>query len=272
MTDSSTLAKKPKGESQGVQSAETVLLILSSFIGDEKTPMLKTIAERTNMHPAKVHRYLVSLVRSGYVEQDKLTNRYRLGPAALRLAFAAMNAIDVIRIARPMMAGFCQRVEESLVLGVWNAGGPTIAIKESLPGLLTMAIGEGARLPVIRSSVGAVFAAYMPRDRIQPIIDAELDEIKSRPNLSSPRSEAEVEAMLAEIRERGFARTTGGFNPTAHSFAAPVFDGANDIVAVLSAVGPAGQFNSDWDSPTASSLLACSGEISKALGHTPKSF
>src|SRR5271170_7861312 len=69
--------------SHGVQSAETVLDVLSAFVGAPPMPMLKHLAERTGMHPAKVHRYLVSLVRRGYVEQDETTSRYRLGPASL---------------------------------------------------------------------------------------------------------------------------------------------------------------------------------------------
>lgn len=254
--------------SHGVQSAETVLEILSSFIGTEKSPMLKTISKRTNMHPAKVHRYLVSLVRSGYVEQDKFTNRYGLGAAALRLAFAAINAIDVLRVARPMMAGFCQRVGESLVLAVWNDGGPTIAVKESLPGLLTVTVGEGARLPLLKSSIGAVFGAYMPGERIQPLIDNELAQIQADPGSTFPRTQADVHELFATVQSRGLGRTRGEMNPLTHSFAAPIFDGSGEIVGVLAAVGAAGQFNSEWGSPTAASLLACANEVSRTLGHS----
>lgn len=251
----------------GVQSAETVLQILSAFVGADPMPMLKTLAERTQMHPAKVHRYLVSLCRAGYVDQDPATSRYRLGPASLRLAFAAMDAIDAIRIAKPMMAGFCQRLQESVVLAVWNADGPTIAVKESLPGLLTMAATEGYRLPVVRSSVGSVFGTWLPREKTQPFIESDLAHIATDPAVKFPRSEADVEEMFAEIRRRGLARTQGEFNPGTHSFAAPVFDASGQIAAVLCAIGPAGQFNSAWESPTAKTLLACASDVSRALGH-----
>src|SRR5882757_1720987 len=135
LSGGSTGRPEKKMGAHGVQSAETLLTVLSAFVGAEPTPMLKTLAERTEMHPAKVHRYLVSLSRAGYVEQDEMTSRYRLGPAALRLAFAAMNSIDVIRVARPLMADFCNRLQNTVVLAVWNTGGPTIAARETLPGL-----------------------------------------------------------------------------------------------------------------------------------------
>ena len=251
----------------GVQSAETVLQILSAFIGADPMPMLKTLAERTHMHPAKVHRYLVSLCRAGYVDHDPATSRYRLGPASLRLAFAAMDAIDAIRIAKPMMAGFCQRLQESVVLGVWNADGPTIAVKETLPGLLTMVATEGYTLPVLRSSIAAVFGTWLPREKTQSFIDRDLQHIITDPSVKFPRSETEIEQMFAEIRRRGFARTQGQFHPGTHSFAAPVFDPSGQIAAVLCAIGPSGQFNSNWDSPTAKTLLACAADVSRAFGY-----
>lgn len=264
-----TIEASDKGEriSHGVQSAETVLQILSAFIDMEPMPMLKSLAERTQMHPAKVHRYLVSLCRAGYVEQDAMTSRYRLGPASLRLAFAAMNSIDAIRVARPLMAGFCQRLKETVVLGVWSESGPTIAIKETLPGLLVMSAPEGFNPPLLLSSIGSVFGTWLPRSKTGSIIERELEQIQADPDVEWPRTMADVENMFAQIRARGFTRTMGQFSPSTHSFAAPIFDASGQIVAVLCALGVAGHFNSEWDSPTASGLLECAAELCASLGY-----
>jgi len=54
----------------GVQTVKTVVDVLTAFVGAEATPMLKTLAERAGMHPAKVHRYLVSLCKTGHVHQE----------------------------------------------------------------------------------------------------------------------------------------------------------------------------------------------------------
>jgi DNA-binding IclR family transcriptional regulator len=248
----------------GVQSAETLLTVLSAFVGAEPTPMLKTLAERTEMHPAKVHRYLVSLSRAGYVEQDEMTSRYRLGPAALRLAFAAMNSIDVIRVARPLMADFCNRLQNTVVLAVWNTGGPTIAARETLPGLLAMTATEGFVLPILQSSIGGVFGAYLPRAKTASLVAAEL----ARPQPGCPRNEFEIDDLFTSIRRRGLARTTGQLSAGTHSFATAVFDASGLIVGVLCALGPAGHFDSNWNSPIAKTLRACAGEISERLGYT----
>jgi DNA-binding IclR family transcriptional regulator len=247
----------------GVQSAETLLTVLSAFVGAEPTPMLKTLAERTNMHPAKVHRYVVSLARAGYVEQEEMTSRYRLGPAALRLAFAAINSIDIIRVARPLMADFCNRLQNTVVLAVWNAGGPTIAARETLPGLLAMTAAEGFVLPLLQSSIGNVFAAYLPRAKTGSLLTAEL----ARPHPGCPKNEFEIDDLFTSIRRRGLGRTTGQLSAATHSFAAPVFDASGVIAGVLATLGPAGHFDSNWNSPIAKTLRECAAEISQRLGY-----
>jgi DNA-binding IclR family transcriptional regulator len=263
LSGASPVRPAKKMGAHGVQSAETLLTVLSAFVGAEPTPMLKTLAERTGMHPAKVHRYIVSLSRAGYVEQEEMTSRYRLGPAALRLAFAAMNSIDVIRVARPLMADFCNRLQNTVVLAVWNTGGPTIAARETLPGLLAMTATEGFVLPILQSSIGSVFGAYLPRTKTASLIAAEL----TRPQPGCPKSEFEIDDLFTNIRRRGLARTTGQLSAATHSFATAIFDASGSIVGVLCTLGPTGHFDSNWNSPIAKTLRACAGEISERLGY-----
>ena len=142
-------------ERAGVQSVETGLCVLSAFIGAESMPMLKTLAERANMHPAKVHRYLVSLCRSGFVRQDAATGRYRLAEGALRLGFAAMNAVDVVNIARPILQGLRAAHGQSAMLALWGAQGPTVTLQEFHPAPITMSARVGSILPILGRSPAA---------------------------------------------------------------------------------------------------------------------
>jgi DNA-binding IclR family transcriptional regulator len=256
-------AVKQRGESNGVQAAVTVLEVLSAFIGAGPSPMLKTLAERTGMHPAKVHRYLSSLCQAGFVEQDPDSSRYSLGVASLRLGVAAMSSIDAIRVARPLMLDFCHRLKHTVVLAVWAGTGPTIAIKESMPGLFVMSASEGYTVPLLRSSIGRVFSTYSSREKTQSMIELELQEALP----GTPPTMEEVEALFEEVRRRGLARTTGQLSQFVHSLAAPVFGVSGEIVAVLCTLGSAGEFNSNWTSPAAHTLRECAAELSERLGY-----
>ena len=67
----------PKNQN-GVQSLEIGLSILDILIDHHEPMMLKDIAQSMGMHPAKMHRYLVSLIRKDYAR--KLSDgRYGLG-------------------------------------------------------------------------------------------------------------------------------------------------------------------------------------------------
>ncbi|HEX7913032.1 MAG TPA: IclR family transcriptional regulator [Paraburkholderia sp.] len=248
----------------GVQAAETVLQVLGAFIGSEPMPMLKTLAEKIGMHPAKVHRYLVSLSRMGYVEQDEETSRYRLGPLSLRLGLAAISNVDAIGVAKPMLHALCEQLGHTVLLAIWNDV-PTIALKESAPGLIVLTAAEGTVLPILSSAIGWAFGAWMPRDRIARVIKQEL---ASPPIAGCPTNLQEAEDLFEEIRKRGLARMTGERHSAFHALSAPVFSGDGDIAAVLCTVGPAGQFDSTWSGATAKTLRAAANTLSSALGST----
>ena len=231
--------------------------------------MLKTLAERTGIHPAKVHRYLVSLCKMGYVEQNEETSRYRLGPASLRLAFAALSAVDGIQLARLHVPDFVRRAQATMVFSVWTLSGPTIAVIESVPGVLTLSVKEGTVLPILRSSTGRVFGAWMPRPQIEPLIQSELPQLRREPIAGVPTSPSQAEELFADIRRRGLSRVTGQLSSIAHSFAAPVWNASAELAGALTILGPAGQFDSTWGSPHARMVLQCAAELSQGLGYVP---
>lgn len=263
-----TSTRAKVGERQtGVQSAVTVLEVLSAFVGAEQAPMLKTLAERAGMHPAKVHRYLVSLCKKGYVEQNQDTSRYRLGPASLRLAFAALSAVDGIQLARLRMPEFVRQAQATMVFSVWTLSGPTIAVIETVPGVLTLTVREGTVLPILRSSTGRVFGAWMPRPQIEPLIQPEMAQLRREPIAGVPTSVAQADELFADIRRRGLSRVTGQLSSIAHSFAAPVWKASAELAGALTILGPAGQFDSSWSSPHARTVLQCAAELSQGLGY-----
>ena len=53
---------------------------------------LTQLQNEVEMSPAKVHRYLVSLIETGLVTRLKEPGLYDLGPKALKLGFKAIQA------------------------------------------------------------------------------------------------------------------------------------------------------------------------------------
>lgn len=264
-----TAAAAPAG-SAGVQSLETGLALLTAFMDLEPLPMLKTLAERAGMPPAKAHRYLASYCRMGFVERDADTGRYRLGPAALRLGLAAMNGMDAVRVARPLLAGICHQLGHSVFLAVWGATGATVVLLENARGPITLTARVGMSLPMLSSSTGLTFGAWLPRAATRALLEAELARMARLEAPGVPHSLAEAETLFREIRRRGLARATGQLNPGVNAFSAPVFDHTGQIAAVLSTLGPARSFGADWNGEPAATLRAAAAALTQSLGGPPQ--
>ena len=70
------MAIEPTKPQQGIQSIEVGARLLRALAANGRSMMLRDLAQNAAMPAAKAHRYLVSFMRMGLVEQDANTGRY----------------------------------------------------------------------------------------------------------------------------------------------------------------------------------------------------
>ncbi len=267
MKTSKQPAPRRSKESGGVQSLETGMRVLSAFMELDPLPMLKEIAEKAGMPPAKAHRYLASFCRAGYVERDSATNRYRLGNLALRLGLSAMNGMDIVQVARPLMAGARDDLGHAVLLAIWGSRGPTVVQVEQPRSAISVTTRIGLVLPLLSSSTGRVFAAWLPRADTHALLAQELASAARNRPPGVPVNVKQAEALFAEVRKQGIGRVMGQLNPGVSALSAPVFDHSGQIVAVISTLGPAGSVDTGWNGTLAKKLRAQARAISEVLGY-----
>lgn len=251
----------------GIQSLETGLGLLEAFIGLEPSPMLKTIATRAGMHPAKAHRYLVSFCRAGFVERDGDSGRYRLSHLALRLGLAAMNGLDPVRLGGPLLAQLRDELGHSVVLSVWGRSGVVSVRAENVEAPVALTAKPGSVLALLSTAAGRVFGAWLPRADTSSFLSSELALAAQSRVPELPKNPAGVDMIFAEVRKRGVARVSGLHRPDVNSIAAPVFDHAGRITATISVLGSTRSLNIDWNGEVSQKLRSAAREMSKALGH-----
>jgi DNA-binding IclR family transcriptional regulator len=254
----------------GVQAVDTAVRVLSALIDMGAPLMLKTVAERAGMLPPKAHRYLVSLVRSGLAERDTASGGYRLGPLAVRLGMAALRHLNVVQVASPMLAQLRDELGYTVALAVWGTGGPTFVRFEETNDALIISGRPGSVMPMLSSSTGRVFGAYLPRSLTAPLIARELSGVPhpgASPNSTiASMQPAAVEALLETVRRHRMARVQGDLNPGLHGLSAPIFDHAGAIAGVVTLIGSAGMIDTRLDGPIATALAARVDEISRRMG------
>src|SRR5262245_60867754 len=187
------------------------------------------------MSPGKVHRYLASLVASGLASQDTGTRRYSLGPLAMRLGLAALNTYQPLREAIQLQRELRDRFDETFVLSVWGGQGPTVVHVEesSQPIIMTMRIG--ATLPMLATASGLVFAAFLPRHFIEPLLKAAMKAGNEQNAIA--RDAASIKELIREVREQGYAHNHGHLMQGVSALAFPLIGPVGTLVAVLAVMG-----------------------------------
>jgi DNA-binding IclR family transcriptional regulator len=256
-----TLPRNPSEKKKfGVQSVEIGLRILSVIAEAYRPLMLRELSQAVDMPPAKVHRYLVSLIRSGMVEQESAGGRYGLGQLAVNVGLAALNRLDLVEIAGAAITDLRDRIDRTTMLAVWGLGGPTIVRWEDCRRPIVVNVRVGSVLRLLDSATGLVFAAFLPRSVTKAVFTEEMREHHS------DREREAIERLLVEVRERGMSRVQGKQLASVNALSVPLFDHTKKIVAAMTVLGSERQVSVDWNGPIAKELRAVAHQVSRRMG------
>jgi DNA-binding IclR family transcriptional regulator len=213
--------------------AVAVLNFLAAHAAEEFT--LSDLAARLDINLASAHSLLIVLTDAGYIARHGRLRTYSLGPSVVALGHAALERHPAIAHAYDE----ARRLSEEVGLGVTVtalAGEDIVFLErvgEHRPRDIGVHVGE--RVPMM-PPIGAVFAAWH----------------NPEPWLARAGDRAKMEAVLADVRSRGWAaalgdpprteyEALGALNPRRGydvvMIAAPVFDHSGDAIVSLTLLG-----------------------------------
>ena len=192
----------------GVQSLEIGLSVLDVLIDHNEPMMLKDIAQVMQMHPAKCHRYLVSLIRKNYAR--KLDDgRYGLGDRVNTLAALGHSGFSQNNILE-RLTHIANEIKDTLNCGVqiakWFSEGPIIIQSVEPDSPISIITRIGSRMPLTTSATGQLFASYQPDAVIQPLVTAEWQTDDEAVMTEKWHNFSQLQA---KIRTQGYATVTG---------------------------------------------------------------
>lgn len=254
-----TRKKQMEKQSTGVQSLEVGLHILDVLVAATEPLMLKEIANLSAMHPAKVHRYLVSLVNCRYAKQHP-DGRYGLGDQALNMGLLATRRSDALQLVQESLWRLNQQVGESLQVTRWTALGPLIVQFLDHGYGISVSAKVGAVMPILRSATGRLYASLLPETMIEPVLQQEYasDFAEVWQAFASQRRQLQTQAWCAVEGE-----LVAGIN----AIAAPVWDANHDVVFVITCLGRAEHMDVREGSLQVKAVLAAAGAMSQQLGY-----
>lgn len=229
------------GAGTTMQSVERTCNVLLSFKAEEPVLGVSEIARRLGLPKSAVHRTLDSLVRMGLVARDRTSSRYRLGPRAADLGFAALGTPDIRGLALPVLQELSRRTRETATLSLLSGHERFYAAQVEGPQDVKMVIEIGKRCPLYAGASGRSILAYFSPAQLSAYLAATRLEALTEKTITS---KADLLAQLEVVRSQGYAVSLGERDPWAGAVASPVFLG-DVLVGSMSICGPHNRFTPD---------------------------
>ena len=258
-----------KSKSRGVQSVDIGGRLLEALVSSSRPMMLKDLAAQAEIGPSEAHVYLTSFRKLGFVEQDRATGQYRLGPFAMRLGMARLRSDLPLKMGSDATADLCARLGVTVTMIVWGSGAPTVIQVQEGPEEININMREGRIFGVTNTVTGWVFAAFGDQALIRERIAVELAERHWRDAQEQQDFVAKFEAAVALTRQQGYAHAVGITLPGMAAISAPVLGPSKELLFALTLVGREATLGTEPVSRAVQTLLASARSISENLVAPP---
>ncbi|GAA0375866.1 IclR family transcriptional regulator [Bacillus horti] len=220
------------GEQTAVRSVERALDILLCFT-DKTELSLTEISQRVGLNKSTVFRLLASLERKGFLQRNAENEKYRLGFRLWELSAHLSRVDDPAVMLLPEMERLRDVLDETISLYVRD-GKERVRVQavESKQTIRRVA-PIGSRLPLSVGASSKILVAYADPETQKMI----LNEL----NWSSSKDKEEFMLQLLHIQQTGYATSIEEREVGTSAIAAPIRNGAGQLVAALAISGPVGR-------------------------------
>lgn len=228
---------KKNNTKQGISSLELGLKILETIADQGKPSTLTALSELTGTTPSRLHKYLVSLAKTGYVSKLD-NNQYALSTSSIKIGTAALKLIDPVQIAFDFADILHKEIDKTITITIWNGNAPLVIKWLDSSNSLAVNVRLGSVLSPFTSAAGRTFLAFLPEKRIFSIVEEFYNDPPALPrHMGRPLQQHEFLDLLTQIKAEKICRFEEDFLPDINVISAPVFDCDNNISTVITLLG-----------------------------------
>lgn len=209
------------------RSALTVLKVLAARGGPLRAT---TLARELGIPRSSMYQLLGVLRDEGFVVHYPEDRTYGLSDLVAQLGSAATASERIARLARPLLERLVASAPAPVVAHLAVLGGSDVVYAGRVQGFRapTTVSDVGVRLPAHLTATGRAMLAALPRAQVRALYPDRAALTHRNP--AGPSTLAELDALLAEARQRGWAHEDGDVTPEYASVGAAAFD-RNDYPA-----------------------------------------
>lgn len=245
-----------------LQSVDRALQVLE-LLAERGLAGVSEIADEIGVHKSTAFRLLSALETRELVEQTRDRGKYRLGFGVVRLAGRVNVQLDLTEQARSLTDQIAISLGESInvavlrehfAVNVMQSQGQASVVSQNWVGQLT---------PLHATSSGKMLLAHLPVEGQNTLLDRELDRFTAHTHTDPDVLRAELEAVL----QQGYASSYGEYELGLNALAVPVRGMDGEVIAALSASGPAYRLSRERIVEITGPLQAAAAELSRRMGY-----
>lgn len=225
-------AKERKERGSTLEKSMRVL----EAVADQPQPVgLPDLTARLGLPRQTLHRILQQLEENSLIVRDPARDRYSIGPRLSRLALLALNSANQSAPVRPILQELVDEVKETCNIGVLDGLDFVYLERIECDWSLRIHLQAGSRMPAHCTSGGKVLLAFLPDEARERL----LKTTKLKPFTENTITRvSDLEAALAQIRERGYALNNQEYSIGIVGIAVPILGPERQPLAALALHAP----------------------------------
>jgi IclR family KDG regulon transcriptional repressor len=248
-----------------IRSVSHALDLLEQFRDDIDELGVTELSKRLSLHKNNVFRLLATLESRNYIEQNKVTENYRLGLKTLELGQTFIKQMGLLRQSRPILERLVRECNETTYVAVLKDF--QIVYLDVVETDMTVRVVPriGTQLPAYCTAAGKVQIAFMSEEELAKYLPAK--ELKRfTPNTITDRQA--LKGQLREIVEKEYAIDNEELDIGVRCVGAPIRDYTRRIVGAISVSGPTMRLTDERiENELIPKVKKAAEEISSKLGY-----
>ena len=215
----------------GVQSLGRAFSILEEVARHREGIGLAELSKRVGLHNSTTFH----LAKTGYMRQERDSKRYRVGRPLFALAASALDEIEMVNLATPVLEDLSRETGESGHFAVRMGDAVVVIARTSGTGAFQLTDRVGVVRPAHCTALGKIILASLRPDQLKRF----LERVELKP--STKKSVTDQSVLLreiTEIRRTAIAFDDGEFNPEVRCVAVPVYNFTGEVIGALGISGP----------------------------------
>lgn len=247
----------------GVQSLGRAFAILEEVARHRDGIGLAELSKLVGLHNSTTFHLAKTMVSLGYLRQEKDSKRYRIGRPLFALAASALDEIEMVNVATPVLEDLSRETSESGHFAVRMGDAVVVIARTSGPGAFQLTDRVGVVRPAHCTALGKIILASLRPEQLKRF----LERVDLKP--STEKSITDMPALMkeiAEIKHSGIAFDDGEFNPEVRCIAVPVMDFTGQTVGALGISGPVWRLSIQALQNHARTIRAAANRLSAEFG------